>query len=184
MSKYNIPHVKTFEFTKILGIENIKFGKHIIIDDYVFIDSKKTISIGNYVHIALFASITGGEELIIDDFCAISQGVRILTATDDFKDGGFGNSTINNKFRNIRSGVIKIGPFSIIGANSVVLPNICIGEGAMVGANSVITRNLEPWGIYVGNKKIGERNRDEVLKNYENFLNTPDSDRIGKILLN
>ena len=35
MDKYKIPHVKTFEYTKIIGLENIDFGKYIIIDDFV-----------------------------------------------------------------------------------------------------------------------------------------------------
>jgi galactoside O-acetyltransferase len=179
MNKYNIPYVKTFEYTKIIGLENIDFGKNIIIDDFVFIYAKEKIKIGNYVHIALHSSITGGERLIIEDYSAISQGVRILTATDDFKNWGFGNSTVANSFRNINSGLIKISRFSIVGANSVVLPNVVIGEGAMVGANSVVTKDLQPWGIYVGNKKVGERNKEEVLKNYEKFLATSENERVG-----
>jgi galactoside O-acetyltransferase len=179
MNKYNIPYVKMFEYTKIIGLENIDFGKNIIIDDFVFIYAKENIKIGNYVHIALHSSITGGEKLIIEDYSAISQGVRILTATDDFKDWGFGNSTVANNFRNINAGLIKISRFSIVGANSVVLPNVVIGEGAMVGANSVVTKDLQPWGIYVGNKKVGERNKEEVLKNYEKFLATSENERVG-----
>ncbi|MCT7569082.1 acyltransferase [Aliarcobacter butzleri] len=181
MDKYKIPNVKTFEYTKIIGIENIEFGKNIIIDDFAFIYAKNKIIIGDYVHIGIFASITGGNKLTVGNFSAISQGVRILTATDDFKDWGFGNSTIDNQFRNIKSLPINIGRFCIIGANSVILPGISIGEGAMVGANSTITKNLEPWGIYVGNKKIGERDKKEVLKNYEQFLNTLDGERIGNL---
>ncbi len=181
MDKYKIPNVKTFEYTKIIGIENIDFGKNIIIDDFVLIYAKEKIKLGNYVHIANFTSITGGNELELGDFSAISQGCRILTATDDFKDFGFGNSTVSNKFRNITSKAIKIEKYCIIGANSVVLPGIVIGEGATVGANSVITKNLEPWGIYIGNKRVGWRNKDEVLKNYEIFLDTPEQERVGSL---
>lgn len=184
MDKYNIPHVKTFEYTKIIGLENIEFGKNIIIDDFVLIYAKEKIKIGNYVHIASFSSITGGNLLQIGDYAAISQGCRILTASDDFKDFGFGNSTIANEFRNIYSAPISIGNFCIIGANSVVLPNVIIGEGATIGANSVVTKNLEPWGIYIGNKKIGERNKDEVLKNYKIFLETSQKLRIGSLFQN
>lgn len=181
MDKYKIPNVKTFEYTKIIGIENIEFGKNIIIDDFAFIYAKGKIKLGNYVHIGIYASITGGDELIVGDFCAISQGVRILTATDDFKDWGFGNSTIDNQFRNVKSLPITIGRFSIIGANSVILPGVTIGEGAMIGANSTVTKDLKPWGIYLGNKQIGERNKEEVLKNYERFLNTPENERVGSL---
>ena len=41
MNKYKTPNVKTFEFTKIIGIENIDFGKCIIIDDFVLIYAKE-----------------------------------------------------------------------------------------------------------------------------------------------
>ena len=170
MTKYNIDGVKTFEFTKIIGIENIEFGKNIIIDDFTLIYATKSMKIGNYVHIASFASITGGAELILEDFVAISQGCRILTGTDDFVDWGFGNSTINEKYRNTKREPIKIGKYCIIGANSVILPGVTIGEGATVGANSVVTKDLKPWGVYIGNKRIKNRNKEGVLKNYRRFL--------------
>jgi acetyltransferase-like isoleucine patch superfamily enzyme len=181
MDKYNIPNVKIFEYTKIIGLENIEFGKNIIIDDFVLIYAKEKIKIGNFVHIANFSSITGGSKLTVGNYAAISQGCRILTATDDFKDWGLGNSTIDNQFRNIKSAPISIGNFCIIGANSVVLPGATIGEGATVGANSVVTKDLEPWGIYIGNKKVGTRNKEEVLKNYEKFLATPEHKRVGSL---
>ena len=169
MNKYNIPGVKTFEYTKIIGLENIEFGRDVIIDDFVLIYAKKKIRIGNNVHIACFTSITGGEEFEMDDFSGISQGCRLLTGTEDFKDWGFGNPTIAEKYRNVRRAPIRIGRFSIVGANSIVLPGVSIGEGAMVGACSVVSKDLEPWGIYVGNKKVSERNRTAVLKTYEQF---------------
>jgi len=170
MSKYHIPGVKTFEFTKIIGIENIDFGSNITIDDFVMIYAKKKMKIGNYVHIACFSSILGGEEFVMEDFSGISSGSRIFTGTDDLKDWGFGSPNIPEKYRNVKRAPVFIGKFAIMGANTVVLPGVTVGEGATVGANSVITRDLEPWGIYIGNKKVGERNRDEVLNNYNTFL--------------
>ena len=181
MDKYKIPGVKTFEFTKIIGLESIEFGQNIIVDDFVLIYAKEKIKIGNFVHIANFASITGGNKLIIDDFAAVSQGCRILTATDDFKHFGFGNSTIANQFRNIKSAPIHIGKFCVIGANSVVLPGVTIGEGATVGANSVVTKDLEPWGIYIGNKRIGHRDKQALLENYKKFLESGHDARLGTL---
>jgi len=169
MGKYNIEGVKTFEFTKIVGLENIEFGKNIIIDDFTFIYAKAPMKIGNFVHIASFTSITGGAELFIGDFAAISQGCRILTGSDDFIDWGFGNSTINDKYRNVKREPVKIGKFCIIGANSVILPGVCIGEGTSVGAGSVVTKDLEPWGVYIGNKRLKCRKKKELLENYNRF---------------
>ncbi|MEH2228726.1 MAG: acyltransferase [Nostoc sp.] len=170
VNKYEIPTVSTFEYTKIIGLENIEFGKNIIIDDFVFIYAKKRIKIGNNVHIASFTSITGGECFTMEDFSGLSSGVRIFTGSEDFQEWGFGNPTIDEKYRNTKRAPIHIGKFCVIGANSVILPGVTVGEGATVGACSVVTKNLEPWGIYVGNRKIGEREQVGVINNYEKFL--------------
>jgi galactoside O-acetyltransferase len=170
MGEYNIPGVRTYEYTKIIGAENIRFGRNIIIDDFVFIYATTPMSFGNFVHIACFSSVIGGADLLIEDFVAISHGARLLTSTDDFRDWGFGNSTVPLRFRNITRKPIHVGRFCIVGANSVVLPGVTIGEGAMVGANSVVTRDLAPWGVYIGNKQLSERNKDAVLENYQKFL--------------
>lgn len=181
MDKYEIPNVKTFEYTKIIGLENIEFGKYIIIDDFVLIYAKEKIKIGNFVHIASFSSISGGGELIMEDFSGLASGCRVVTGSDDFKDWGFGNPTINNQFRNSKVGKVKIEKFAIIGTNSTILPNVTIGEGVAVAANSLITKDLEPWGIYVGNKRIGWRNREEVLKNFNKFNALTEMEQIGSL---
>ena len=167
---YDIPGVTTFEFTKIVGLENIKFGKNIIIDDFVFIYAKKHIWIKDHVHIACFTSITGGEELEVGLYSGISQGCRILTGTDDFSGWGFGNPTIDEKYRNVKRAPIRIGSFCAIGANSVLLPGVTVGEGAAVGANSTVSRDIPPWSIYLHNKIIGMRDRAGVLKMVETFV--------------
>jgi len=172
-------NIKIFENAKIIGKENIKFGDYIIIDDFVFIYAQDKMSIGNYVHIASFTSISGAGNVVLEDFVAIASGCRLITSTDDFKDGGFGNPTIDNSFRNINQGSIKMKKFSIIGANSIILPNVTIGEGASIGAGSIVTRDIKPWAIYFQNRIIGYRNKDKVLKNYENFCKTSTLKRKG-----
>ncbi len=179
MNKYGIPYVRIFEPTVIINIENIEFGKYVMIDSFVLIQAKKKLKIGDHVHIPSFSSITGGGKLVMEDYSGLSSGVRVFTGSDDFKDWGFGNPTIDEKFRNVKVGEVLIKKFAIVGANSVILPDVEIGEGAAVGAGSVVTKNLEPWGIYIGNKKIGERNKKGVLKNFEDFLTMDESERTG-----
>jgi acetyltransferase-like isoleucine patch superfamily enzyme len=166
----DIPGVKTFPLTRIINPENITFGKNIIIDDFTLVHARGEIIIGDYVHISCFTSLTGGAKITLGDFVGISQGCRILSATDDFKHWGIGNSSVPEEYRNVTRAPITIGRFVVIGANSVVLPGVTIGEGAAIGAGSVVTRDLEPWGVYIGNKKIRERDREGVMKNYERFL--------------
>lgn len=179
MNKYGIPHVRIFEPAVIINIDNIEFGKYIIIDSFVLIQAKKEIKIGDHVHIPSFSSIAGGGKLTMEAYSGLSSGVRIFTGSDDFRDWGFGNPTIDKNFRNLKLGEVIIKKFAIIGANSVILPDVEIGEGASVGAGSVVTKNLDPWGIYIGNKKIGERDKEGVLKNFEVFSDTAESERRG-----
>jgi len=179
VNKYGIPYVRIFEPTVIINIDNIEFGKYVIVDSFVLIQAKKKLKIGDHVHIPSFSSITGGGKLVMEDYSGLSSGVRVFTGSDDFKDWGFGNPTIDEKFRNVKVGEVLIRKFAIIGANSVILPNVEIGEGAAVGAGSVVTKNLEPWGIFIGNQKIGDRNKKGVLKNFEDFLTMDESERAG-----
>ena len=183
MEDNRIPQVKTFPFTRIIGLENIEFGSHIIIDDFVFLNIRGKARIGNYVHIASFASVSGGGDFVMEDFSGLSSGVRIVTGSDDFKGHGFGNPTIAAKFRNVTTGRVALGRFAIVGANSVVLPGVEIGEGVAVAAGCVVTKDLDPWGIYFGNRRIGERDREGVMRNHSDFLATPKEERVNPLLL-
>ncbi len=165
-----IEGVKTFEFTKIIGLENIEFGKNIIIDDFVLIYASDEHRIGSYVHIASFSSITGGGKFYMDDFAGLASGCRIITGSDDFSGGGLTNPTIPEEFRSVERGTVKIGRHAIIGTNSVILPDVNIGEGCAVGAGSIVTKDLEPWGVYVGNRRVKERRRDIILDYEEKLL--------------
>jgi acetyltransferase-like isoleucine patch superfamily enzyme len=161
-----------YPLARIIGRENIAFGDPVIIDDFTLIVARDPVVFGDYVHIAAFSSITGGQRLEIGDFSAVSQGARILTGTDDFTDWGMGNSTVPPAFRNATRSPVVIGRFCIIGANAVVLPGVRIGEGATVGAGTVVTRDLDPWGVYLGNRRLRDRDRAAVLATHDRFLST------------
>lgn len=38
----------------------------------------------------------------------------------------------------------------IIGANSIIFPNVIVGEGTAVGAMSMVKESLDDWYIYAG----------------------------------
>jgi len=176
-----IDNVKIFDGAKIIGKENIDFGEYVIIDDFVFIYAKERSKIGNHVHIASFTSIVGGGAFILEDFTGIGSGCRLLTASDDFRDGGFGNPSIDNSFRNLVTEKIVIEKFSVIGANCVILPGVTIGEGASIGAGSIVTRDVKPWVVMMNGRLVGNRDKEKVIANYNTFQNTPKSKRAGNL---
>jgi acetyltransferase-like isoleucine patch superfamily enzyme len=157
--------VKIWPLAKIVNAERIAIGNRVIIDDFVLFIGGPESSIGNFVHIASFSSITGGGNLTIEDFAGLSGGVRIYTGNEHYDGRCMTNPTVPPPFREPTRGSISIGRHAIIGANSVILPNIRIGEGAVVGACSLVTKSCEPWSINFGNpaRKIGSRPSSQIL---------------------
>lgn len=153
--------VTIYPLAKIVHPEVIEVGDHSEIDDYTFINGGRELIIGKYVHIAYFSSITGSGTAHIGDYACLASGARIFTSTNIHK-GAWSMSTASPKsMQRNKIGHVEIVKFSFIGANSVVLPQVTVGEGAVIGALSLVTRDIEPWSINVGIpcKKIGDRQK-------------------------
>ncbi|MBI4325125.1 MAG: acyltransferase [Chloroflexi bacterium] len=156
--------VTVWPLAKVVFPEKITVGDCVIIDDFVFIMGGNRTSIGSFVHIAAFCSIAGGGELCMADFTGLSGGVRVYTGNEDYSGGCLTNPTVPPPFRMpVRSKVV-IEKHAIVGANSVILPGVTIGEGAVVGANSLVTKNCQPWTVYFGSPAlaIGSRPAEKI----------------------
>jgi acetyltransferase-like isoleucine patch superfamily enzyme len=167
------------DFVKIVNPENIEIDDFSRIDDFSILVGGNGLKIGKFVHIASYCSVIGGGEFIMEDFSGLSAGVRIVTGSDDYTGKCLTNPTVPIKYRPLAmKGSITIKKHAIIGTNSVIFPNITIGEGAAIGAASVVNKNVDSWGIYVGcpAKKIKERESETILKMEKELMaeiNTP-----------
>lgn len=61
---------------------------------------------------------------------------------------------------------IKIGNNVWIGANSVILPGVTIGDNSVIGAGSIVTRDIPPNVVAVGNPCRVLRSIEERDKTY------------------
>ena len=65
-------------------------------------------------------------------------------------------------------GNVKMGKFTGIGTNSVVMPNNDIPEGVTIGALSFVPSNykFEPWTVYAGQpiRPIKKRNKANIMR--------------------
>ncbi len=157
--------VKVWPRSRIIHPERIRIGDSVIIDDFALLMAGAGIDIGSFVHIAAFSSVMGGGELSLGDFSCLSGGVRVYTGNDDYLGGSLTNPTVPGRWRVPERSHVHVGRHVVIGANSVVLPGISIGEGAVVGACSFVKHDLEPWTVNVGApaRPIRERPRDRIL---------------------
>jgi len=143
--------------------ENISIGDNSRIDDFCILSAgDKGIFIGEYVHIACYSSLIGKSKIIIEDFCNISGRVSIYSSSDDFSGACLTNPTIPAAFRKVINEQVILDKHVVVGAGSVILPGVVIGEASAIGALSLVSDNCEPFWIYGGvpAKKIKERKKD------------------------
>ena len=63
------------------------------------------------------------------------------------------------KYADEKQNSIIIGNDVWIGAHSLILEGVTIGDGAIVGAGSVVSKSIEPYTIYAGNPMNYRRKR-------------------------
>jgi galactoside O-acetyltransferase len=158
--------VIVWPMAKIVSPEVVSVGDSVIIDDFVFLMGGTKTTVGSFVHIASFTSITGGGELIMEDFSGLSGGIRVYTGNEDYSGGSMTNPTVPHPYRLPIRSFVHIEKHVIIGANTVVLPGVTIGEGAAIGANSLVTKDCEPWTICAGSsaRAIKSRPKERILR--------------------
>ena len=151
--------------------KRIKIGKHTIICGELFLFGHGgEISFGEWCYVGEGARIWSSAAIRIGDRVLISHNVNIF----DSLTHPLAASQRHAQFKEI---VQKGHPKSIdlderpivlendvwIGANSVIVRGVEIGEGAIVAAGSVVTKNVPPYTIVGGNpaRVIRELKADE-----------------------
>src|ERR1035437_5069491 len=154
------------DYVKIVNPEMIEIDDFSRIDDFTILVGGKGMTIGKFVHIGSYCSVIGGGVFTMEDFSGLSAGVRIITGSDDYSGKCLTNPTTPLKYRTHAStGFICIKKHAILGTNSIIFPNVTIGEGTAVGAATLVNKNLEPWSVYFGQpaRKIKKRDSETIL---------------------
>ena len=132
------------------GAGSISLGDHVRIDDFVIVTARQPVVLGSYVHIAAFAFLSGQFGIVLEDFVGLSPRATLLSGNDDFSGQWLPGPLAPEELRNVQGGCVHLGRHSIVGAHSVVLPGVSVGEGSVVGALSLVKEPLPPWGVYAG----------------------------------
>jgi acetyltransferase-like isoleucine patch superfamily enzyme len=141
--------------------ENIELGDNVRIDDFVTIIATGPLQIGSFVNITNFCFLGSRNGIRLGDFVTLAPSVKLFSVSDDYSGLGLTGAVVPRELTACTEGLVELGRHVIIGANSVVLPNVTIGEGASLGSCSLAKANLEPWGMYAGipARRIRDRKR-------------------------
>lgn len=150
---------------------DVTLGDRVRIDAFAIISGK--VQIGNNCHIAAGARLFGGSSsIVVEDFAGISGNASIYTGTDDYTEGYLTGPTIPDEFKKVRTGAVHLGRHVVIGAGSIVLPNVTLGFGATVGALSLVSRSVGECEVVAGSpaKVVKHRNKERLLRLEAEYL--------------
>jgi galactoside O-acetyltransferase len=148
----------------------ITLGHDVRVDDFCVLSGP--ISIGNFVHVAAFCALYGGEAGIeVSDFCNLSSRVTVYAISDDYSGASLTNPMIPATYKTLEHGRVTLGRHVIVGSGSVLLPGVAVGEGCAIGALSLVKDELPAWTICAGMpaRPIKERRKD-LLRLEQAFL--------------
>lgn len=133
----------------IYGADRISIGDNVRIDDFCVLSGK--ITLGNYIHIAVFSALFGGKDGIeMKDFTSISSRGVIYAESDVYSGEKLTNPMVPEKYRKVVGDKVTLEKHVIVGAGSTILPGVNIGEGSAIGSMTLVNRSVGEWGIYAG----------------------------------
>lgn len=146
----------------IINPEDLLLGNHVRIDPFCVLSATGSIKLGTYVHIGSHCTLIGASGIEVADYAGISHGVGVFSAADDWSGQHLTGPTVPEAFRFVRAAPVKLNRHAGVGAGSVILPGVTLGEGSIVGASSLVRKSIPEWTIWAGvpAKRIGSRKKD------------------------
>lgn len=144
--------VRVSRRASIHGASRIALGDRVRIDDFCILSAGDGgIAIGSNVHVACYSSLIGRGTITLADFVNVSSRVSIYSSSDDYSGATMTNPTVPEEFTGVKHAPVTLGRHAIIGAGSVILPGVTLGDGVAVGALSLVSRDVPPWTVVGGN---------------------------------
>ena len=136
-------------------------GDNVRIDDFCILSGN--ITIGSNIHISAFCALYGSHGIVIEDYSGMSPRSVIFSAVDDFSGDYLIGPIHDEKFTNVSGGTVTLKKYTQLGANTVVMPKVTVGEGAVTGAMTFVNKDLKEWTINTGIPVNKSRPRSKKL---------------------
>lgn len=144
----------------IYGAEYISVGSHVRIDAFSDLSAGPgELIIGDHVHLAAAVHIFAAAGVTIASFAGLASGASVYSVSDKYSGGALTNPTVPADLRDVTAGPVSLGRYVVVGAGSVILPGVSLGEGAAVGALTLVHRSVPENVVVSGHpmRQVGIR---------------------------
>ncbi len=123
----------------------VSFGDKVTLNRYAYVQGGNGgVRLGDRVEINNFSIVNGMGGVDIGDDTLIGPGVRIISYQHRHARG----ATIRSQPVDARP--IRIGRDVWLGANSIILAGVTIGDGAVVAAGAVVREDVPAYAVVAG----------------------------------
>lgn len=106
-------------------------------------------------------------QLYIGKYCSIAKETTFLLGGEHEYKNIFSfpfKKIFLNQDEAFAKGDIHIEDDVWIGYGATILSGVTIGKGAIIGANSIVAKDVPPYAIYVGDKIIKYRFKEDIIE--------------------
>ncbi|MHA3980228.1 acyltransferase [Halovulum sp. GXIMD14794] len=153
----------------IVDFARIEMGRNVRIDPFAVITCAG-LKIGSHVHIGSGCALSGSGCVSIGDFSGLSPRCLVFSSTDDYSGESLTNPTVPAHLKDVTTADVTLGRHVIVGAGTIILPGVTIGDGACIGAASLVKGDLDEWSIYAGTPVRRFADRSRKCATMENLL--------------
>ena len=144
-------------------------GHHVCIDDFCIL--KGRIVLENYIHVGSFCLLTGVcGEVYLQDGSVLSSGVHVYTGSDDYRADVLSSGAVPQELVKTIKGDVRLGKGSIVGAQSLLLPNTYIEDGASIGAHCVVYGRVPAGAVMVSGTGKAKKTKQRDYKKIVNLV--------------
>lgn len=140
----------------------------------MFPEDKVTVGNMTYGEINVYGFDRPDTTLTIGDYCSLAGNVRFWVggehpikffSTFPFAHKMEWKDRMHPELASKGSIVVENDVW--IGESAIILSGVTIGQGAVIGAGSVVSKDVPPYGIFVGNNVIKKRFDDDIVEELE-----------------
>jgi acetyltransferase-like isoleucine patch superfamily enzyme len=143
------PNLRVGKHVELVGAQNIRVGRDVSFHGNTYVNAagaRGSLRVGDRTHVDQFCVLYGQGGLSIGSGCAIASGVIVYTQSNQIGDDP--EAAIIDQ--PVRYAPVRIGDDVWIGARTVILPGVSVGDHAVIGAGAVVRDDVPAWAVVAG----------------------------------